>query len=399
MEERHWAAVVVTAVAIFVLVTSEMLPVSLLSALSRDLSVSVGVAGTTLTAPGLVAALAAPTLPIAAWRVDRRSLLGVLLGVLALSNALCALAPSFPVLFAARVLAGVSIGGSWAMAAGIGGRLVTGRSSARATSIIFGGVSVATIVGVPASALIGDAWGWRAAFGVSALSAALIGLVLVRVLPALPGSRASSPAALAESARNPAVRAGLVITALVVVGHFAAYTFVSPVLQASAGIAEGQLGTLLLVYGVTGVGGNFLAGALTARDVRRVMQGVALLLALAMFTLPAVATTPRGAALVMAWWGVSYGAVGVTVQAWIHQASPRAVEPATALSASVFNLAIAAGAFVGGRVVDQLGPLHVTTVGGVLALLAFVAAQLTRPDAPDCTAPLGREPEHGSCGT
>ncbi|MET0287298.1 MAG: MFS transporter [Polyangiales bacterium] len=394
MAERHWAAVVVTAVAIFVLVTSEMLPVSLLGALSKDLSVSVGVAGTTLTAPGLIAAVAAPTLPIAAWRVDRRTLLGVLLGVLALSNALCALAPSFAVLFAARVLAGVSIGGSWAMAAGIGGRLVTGPESARATSLIFGGVSVATIVGVPASALIGDAWGWRAAFGISALGAALIGVWLVRVLPPLPGSRATSPAALAESTRNPGVRAGLLITALIVVGHFAAYTFVSPVLQASAGIAEGELGKLLLVYGVTGVAGNFLAGALTTHAVRRVMQGVALLLALAMFALPAVATSELGALAIMAWWGVSYGAVGVSVQAWIHHASPRAVEPATALSASVFNLAIASGAFVGGRVVDTLGALHVTTLGGVLALLAFVAASLTRPDA---TAT--REPERTSCGT
>jgi predicted MFS family arabinose efflux permease len=379
MEQRDWVAVSVTAVAIFVLVTSEMLPISLITALSRELQVSVGVAGTTLTAPGLVAALVAPTLPILAWRVDRRLLLAGLMAVLAAANALCALAPSFPVLFAARVIAGVSIGGSWAMAAGIGGRLVTGPAAARATALIFGGVSVATVVGVPAGSLVGDVWGWRAAFGLSAGLAALLSLLLLRFLPRLPGSRAASSAGLAEAARNPGVRAGLAITALVVVGHCSAYTFISPILRASAGIQESELGTQLLVFGMAGVGGNFIAGALVAHDVRRVLQGVALLLALAMLTLAAVATSRLGAAAIMALWGTCSGALGVSVQAWIQQASPRAVEPATALSASVFNLGIASGSFAGGLAVDHLGALSVLTLGGALALLAATTAQVTRP--------------------
>ncbi len=380
MEQRHWDAVVVTAVAIFVLVTSEMLPVGLLDAIARELRVSVGVAGTTLTAPGLIAAFTAPALPITAWRVDRRWLLSGLMMLLAVGNTLCALAPSFSVLFAARVFVGISIGGSWGLAGGVSSRLVTGPRSGRAIAIIFGGVSVATVLGVPAGSLIGDAFGWRTAFGVSAATAAVLALLMVRTLPALPGSPESSPAALLQAVRNPGVRAGLLITAFVVVAHFAAYTFVGPILRASAGVQENALGTQLLAFGVAGVAGNFSAGMFILQNPRRVLQVVSLLLGVAMLALPAVAVGVPSALAIMALWGLSYGAIGVSIQAWVSRASPEAVEPASAMSACVFNFSIALGSFTGGRIVDHVGTLSVLTMGGSLALLAAVIAQVTRPE-------------------
>ncbi|MFC6525566.1 MFS transporter [Nonomuraea rubra] len=162
--QARWLAVTSVAVGTFTVVTSEMLPVGLLTSMAVDLGVSAGTAGLTMTAPGLVAAAAAPLLAIAARRADRRHVLLGLMALLAVANLMAAAAPAYPVLLAARVLTGVSIGGFWAFAAGLGPRLVPERAVGRATSIILGGVSVASVLGVPAATFVSSFAGWRSAF-------------------------------------------------------------------------------------------------------------------------------------------------------------------------------------------------------------------------------------------
>src|SRR5882757_2619462 len=144
-----WSGVLAVAGATFTVVTSEMLPVGLLTPLSRDLAVTEGTAGLTLTVTGLVAAISAPLLISALRRFDRRAVLCALMAVLAAGD-----------LLAARVLVGIGMGGVWAFAARLCGRLVPPRSAASATSLIFSGIAVASVLGVPAGAYLGELAGW-----------------------------------------------------------------------------------------------------------------------------------------------------------------------------------------------------------------------------------------------
>ncbi|MEU6667541.1 MFS transporter [Streptomyces sp. NPDC046727] len=371
---RPWAAVLTLAAATFAVVTTEMLPVGLLPALARDLRVSAGTAGLAVTLPGLVAAAAAPLLPVAVRRADRRTVLCALLLLLAAANLLTAYAPAFPVLLAARLLVGVCIGGVWAVAAGLGARLLPGPSAGRATAVVFSGIAVASVLGVPAGTLLGSVAGPRWAFAAMAGCALAVAGALAAVLPPLPAGRPVRLGTFPGLLRHPPVRRALTTVALLVTGHFAAYTYVRPVLQRAPGSGAALVSALLLGYGLAGVAGNFAGGALAARDPRRALRLIAVGLgAVVLLLIPAGGSTALSGALLVAW-GLAYGAVSVTAQNVLSAAAPQAPEAASALFAGVFNTAIALGALTGGRLADGPGPTAVLAVGAALALAAALAA-------------------------
>ncbi|MYR43576.1 MFS transporter [Streptomyces sp. SID5910] len=370
---RPWAAVLTVAAATFTVVTTEMLPVGLLTSLSAGLGVSPGTAGLAVTLPGVVAAAAALLLPVAVRRADRRRVLCVLLLLLAAANLLCALATGFAVLLAARTLVGVCIGGVWSVAAGLAVRLVPAASVGRATAVVFSGIAVASVLGVPAGTFLGEVAGRRWAFAVLALLALAVAGALALLLPPLPAERPVRPGAFGRLLRSPRFARGLTAVALLVTGHFAAYTYVRPVLERVPGTGAGPVSALLLVYGLAGVAGTFALGALAARDPRRALLTVSAGIALAVALLiPAGASLAASTALLVAW-GLLYGGVSVSAQSWLSAAAPEAREAASGLFAGVFNAAIALGAFTGGRVADGPGLASVLGLGAGLALLALAA--------------------------
>jgi predicted MFS family arabinose efflux permease len=372
-----WPAVLVVSTGIFTVVTAEMLPVGLLTPMGAALRVSEGAAGQTLTTTGVVAAVAAPLVVPALGRLDRRTALVALTGLLAAANLLAAWSPTFPVMIVARVLVGIAMGGIWALAAGLAVRLVPPGSVGRATATIFSGIAVASVLGVPAGTFLGALAGWRAAFVVVGGLSAVVALAMAVALPRLPAERATGLSGVTALLRNPRVLTGLVVVALLVVGHFGAYTYVRPVLEGRAVDAQ-LIGTLLLVYGVAGVLGNFVAGTAAVRSVRRTVQVLAALLVAAVALL-ALAPSAPAAAVALVVWGLGYGGVSVTAQTWMTVAAPDAREAASSLFAGVFNGAIALGAVGGGLVVDGFGPTAVLVWGAVLVLAALVAMALGRP--------------------
>ncbi|WP_369217825.1 MFS transporter [Streptomyces flavofungini] len=366
-------AVLALAVATFSVVTTEMLPVGLLTPIGSGLGVSDGTAGLAVTLPGVVAAFAALLLPVAVRRADRRTVLGALLVLLAAANAASALAPSFGVLLGARVLVGVCIGGVWAIAAGLGARLAGAAGAGRATAVIFSGIAVASVLGVPAGTLLGELTGWRWAFAALAALALGVAGLLAALLPPLPAGQAVRLGGFAGLLRVRRLRGGLLAVTLLVTGHFAAYTYVRPVLERVPGIGPGLISALLLAYGTAGVVGNFTGGAVAARDPRRALLAIcAGLGAVVLLLVPAGGSLAVSAPLLMAW-GLAYGGVSVSAQNWVMAAAPHAREAASALFAGVFNVAIALGAFAGGRVADSRGAGAALWLGGALAVLALVA--------------------------
>ncbi|MFE2938878.1 MFS transporter [Streptomyces sp. NPDC059255] len=364
-------SVLAVAAATFCVVTTEMLPVGLLTPLGRGLGASDGTAGLAVTLPGLVAALAAPLLPVAARRADRRTVLRALLLLLAAANVLSALAPAFGWLLLARGLVGVCVGGVWAIAAGLAARLVGGAGVGRATAVIFSGTAVASVLGVPAGTLMGGLAGWRWAFGAMAVLA-VAAAALLAVLPPLPAREAVRLGEVAGLFRTPGVRAVLVAAGLLVTGHFAAYTYVRPALERVAGIGPGPVSGLLLGYGAAALAGTFLAGAAAARAPRRALLGLAALLATTVLLTVPAGGSPAAAVALLLVWGVAYGGVPVSAQSWLMTVVPEHREAGSALFTGVFNAAIALGALLGGRAVDRHEVAGAFGLGGALAALAVV---------------------------
>ncbi|WP_225726524.1 MULTISPECIES: MFS transporter [unclassified Nocardia] len=373
---RNWLAVAAVATATFAMVTVEAMPVGLLTPIGRTFDVSAGAVALTVTLPGLVASVAAPVLPVAIGRLDRRLVLLGLLGLMLAATLVSAAAPGFAVLLAARAVVGVAIGGFWALAASCAIRLVPPHHIPRATSLAFGGATVANVLGVPAATLIGNLSGWRVAFLVVAGFGVVVAVTLGALLPRLSAETAVSLRELLRQLRIPAVRAGVIATFLLVGGHWAAYTFIRPALQDLSGLSAAAIGPAQLGFGVAGVLGTFAGGSAAARDPRRALIWAAALLTAALALFGIVGSTPVGGIAVLLVWGVAFGAIPVGVQSWILRAAPDNAEAATALNTSLYNLAVALGALLGGIIVDATSVGGVLITGAVFGAVAIVAVAL-----------------------
>jgi predicted MFS family arabinose efflux permease len=366
-------AVLSVMMGIFAIVTTEILPIGLLTSIGADFTVSDGTAGLMMTMPGFLAAVCAPTITVATARVDRRLMLCAFMLLLTAANVITAAAPAFWAVLVARVLVGVTIGGFWSIGAGLAERLVPRRSVARATAVIFSAVPLGSVLGVPAGTLIGDLAGWRVAFAAMALLSAGVLAALLVALPPLPSAGATRLGVLRAMLGTTGVRMGLLVTFLVVLAHFAAYTYVTPFLTEVTGAGPGAITLLLLAYGVAGFAGNLLGGAAAARWTRAAFGVSAAALAAATVLLPVLGAGPAGAAVLLMAWGLAYGAVPVCSQTWFAASAPHAPEAASILFTASFQATIGVGALAGGAVVDHASPSAVMLFGGCAAGLAAAA--------------------------
>ncbi|MCD0486391.1 MFS transporter [Streptacidiphilus sp. ASG 303] len=376
-----WPAVASVSLMCFVLVLTEFLPIGLLPALASDLHVSLGTVGLVVVAPGLTAAVVAPLLTVASGRLDRRRVLVMLALLTAASNILAACAPDMAVMAAARVLLGVGVGGFWAMGAGVAVRLVPARAAHRATALITAGISAGTVVSLPLGALVGHLAGWRTAFLLAAGASLLALTALVLRLPALPATGAVSLTTLTTALRRPGPRTALLGAALIFLGHFAAYTYLTPYLEDRAHFGPAAVTAVLLAYGAAGLAGNFAAGAAIGRSPRTVhVAATALVAAVAALLGPLSGAAPAVVALVVVW-GAAFGAVPLVLQTSITRTTPEDPESGMALLVSVSQIALAAGSFAGGLVVDGYGIRAGFTFGAALALLSTATRLLPLPSS------------------
>lgn len=368
----RWWAVVAVMIGIFLLVTAEQLPIGLLSQVASSMGVSPGMAGLMVTVPGVVAAFSAPLLPVAVGRLDRRIMLTVLMTVMVVGSVLSALASSFALLLAARVLVGLSIGGFWAVAGSIAPRLVPEAQVPKAMTMIFGGVAAASVLGVPLGTLLGDLSNWRVAFGALGGLSLLTAIALWCWLPPLPPREPVRLRVLAQQFSNRGVRVAVLTTGFVVVGHFAAYTFISPILQEISGISQRHVSSLLLLYGAAGIIGNIAAGMFAGRHPYRAVLVIPSLLMIIVAVFPLLGVQPSSGVMLLMVWGAVFGSVSVSIQTWILRTAPN-TEAATALMAFTFNMSIGLGAMMGGRIVDGASlPIAMWAASGLFLLGALL---------------------------
>ncbi len=363
-----WLAVASVGIGAFALVTSEFLPVGLLPAMAADLGITKGQAGLMITTPGAIAAVAAVAVTVGSGRLDRRIVLMALTALLVLSNLIVALAPSFGWILLGRALLGVGVGGFWAIGTAVGPRLVSPAHAARAMSIIFAGVSLGTVAGVPAGALVGELVGWRAAFGSATAIAVLVLLGQAFLLPALPPTQAIRLRQLPAILGIRKARLGLVATALLFVGQFAGYTYISPFLKQVSGMGATTVSALLLAYGLTGFIGNMLGGWAVGKSERGALIATSLVLGLATLAMPVFGGNQVAATVLVGIWGLAFGAMPISVQTWMYKAAPELMEGSSALFVATAQVGLASGALLGGIAVDHLGVSSAMILGGSFAL-------------------------------
>lgn len=226
---RGWLGVAAITASLFVFLTTELMPIGLLTPLSESLGVSVGSAGLMVTAQGVAAGLGVPF--IVAWsrRINRRRLLSTLLAVLAVGNLITAVAPNYPLILGTRLLMGFASGVFWAIGVSMAMRIVPEKHANRAAAIVMSGISIATVVGIPLGTLLESVSDWRTTFLIMAGLSGLVFVAVVLTIPSLPSANAVSVREVFELPfRNVQLRMVLVMVVLFVLGHFGAYTFVRP---------------------------------------------------------------------------------------------------------------------------------------------------------------------------
>ncbi|MBA4014414.1 MAG: MFS transporter [Phenylobacterium sp.] len=362
-----WSGVAALSLSVFGLVTAEFLPPSVLTPLASGLDVSLGAAGQAVTATAVVGAFAALLVPVVTSRWDRRLVMLGLLMLLSVSNLMTAAAVNLPMLLAARVVLGVSLGGFWSMAAATTMRLVPMPVMPRAMSIVFTGVTVATVSAAPLGAYVGDLWGWRTAFLIAGLVGVLALAGLWATLPKLKPTAAAGLKDLLEVAIRPRAMVVLASVLVVISGHFAGFTYIRPVLEQVVRLDVAAISLVLLAFGCAGFIGNFVGAFLAERDPKLAIITGSGLMTVAMAGLVLLGAAPWLAAMALTLWGMAFAMLPVGFQAWMVTDVPDRPELAGGLLTAAFQVAIATGAVAGGLLVDRFGVLSASTYCGAAA--------------------------------
>jgi predicted MFS family arabinose efflux permease len=352
----------VLAAAAFIYVTAEILPVGALPAIARGLHVSVPVVGTLLAWYALVAAVT--TIPLVRWTAHwpRRRALLLSLACLTASQLISAMAPNFVVLAGGRVLSAITHGLMLSVLAPIATRLVPASHSGRATTVIYVGISLAVVVGSPATAAMSLLWGWRVAVGAVAAVAAVVTVAAWAVLPVqtLSQEQLAHIGSGARHYRNRRLVIVSLLTMVAVTGHYISYTYIAVIIRDVVGVRGPALAWLLATYGVAGL----LAMPLIARpsDHRprtAVMSCMAalwltflVLIALTLHNVPTAASILIGIAAI-ALWGATANAVSPMLQAAAMRAGADDPDGASGLYMAAFQIGIVAGSSAGGLLYER----------------------------------------------
>ncbi|GAA4266020.1 MFS transporter [Frondihabitans peucedani] len=370
--KRGWAGVIAVGIGSFALSVTELLPVGLLTPISKELGVTEGTAGLMVGVPAIVAAISALAFVVLAGKTDRRKLLIAGSILLLLSDVVSLTAPNFLVMIIARALLGLSLGSFWAIAGSLGARLVHEKYIGAATSVIFAGLSIAAVIAVPMGSFIATIAGWREAFLVASIMGAVVVALQLIAVPKLVVDQAPTLSALPVLIRRKSILVLLLTVALVFVGQYVSYTYITPYLNSNLGITGGTASALLLAFGIGGIIGNFGGGALAVKHLKPMLLLFLVLMAGAMIASQFLTGSLAAPVIVLVAWGLGFGAAPASLQVWIFKIAHDHPEAGTALLISVLNIAIATGTSVGGVIVDSAGIRASFWVGAALLVIAVL---------------------------
>jgi len=363
--------------------TTEFATMGLLPEIAADLDASIPAAGNAITAYALGVVVGAPTLAAIGARLDRRTLLGWLLVAFTVANVASAFAPTLPTLVAARFLSGLPHGAFFGVGAVLGTAVVGPQRRGRAVATMMTGLTVACALGVPLTAVVGHAVGWRWSFvGVGAIG--LLTLLAARAwvpgLAPLPGATVRTELA---ALRNRRLWVAFGAGAIGFGGMFAVYSYVKPLLTEVTGLSVGLVPLVLALFGVGMTVGTLLGGRLADRTVLGTVVGGMVATIVVLVAIALVGRSPVPAVVAIVLLGVASQVLSLALQSRLMDVTPDAPSLGAALCHSALNLGNASGAFFGGLVIDAgLGYLAPAWLGAGLTALGLLVVVTVGRGAP-----------------
>lgn len=370
-------ALIALAISAFGIGTTEFVPVGLLSSLADDLSISITLAGLLISGYAMGVAIGAPVLTALTNKMNRKTLLLLLMIVFIVGNSVAAMSTSFGLLLVARFITAFSHGVFFSIGSTIAADLVPEHKRASAIAFMFTGLTVATVTGVPLGTLIGQALGWRATFW----AVALLGVIAIFASAILvPKNLKQAPPSNFEDnfkiLTNVPLLIAFSITALGYGGTFVAFTYLSPILETITGFEPSAISIILLVYGIAVAIGNTIGGKAANKNPIRALFWMFFIQAIVLIVLTFTAPYKLSGVITIFFLGLFAFMNVPGLQIYVVQLAekyvPSAVNLASALNIAAFNVGIAIGAFVGGLIVDSIGIIHTPWIGGVMVLGAVL---------------------------
>ncbi|WHS62476.1 MFS transporter [Pseudomonas sp. G2-4] len=372
-----WGAVLAMSLCAFALVTSEFLPVSLLTPIATDLALTEGQAGQAISISGLFAVITSLFISSVIRRLDRRPVLLFLTALMVASGTLVALAPNYSMLMLGRAVLGIAIGGSWAMSTAVVMRIAPEGVVPKAIALIQGGTALATAVAAPLGSFMGGLIGWRGAFFCVVPLAVVALCWQAFTLPKMPGDNASGSAIdvfrLLGSAK---VASGMAAVGFLFMGQFALFTYLRPFLESVTHVNVSELSLLLLIIGMAGLAGTMVIGSVLNKGLYRVLMIIPLLMSGIALALLAYGSSMWTTAVLLGAWGLVATCAPVGWFTWLSRTLPQDAETGGGLMVAVIQLAITLGATVGGLLYDGMGYQATVIASGVFLLVAAALALL-----------------------
>ncbi|MCX5198689.1 MFS transporter [Streptomyces sp. NBC_00249] len=384
-------AVYVLGLSVFALGTSEFMLSGLLPPIAEDMGVSIPQAGLLISAFAIGMVVGAPLLAVATLRLPRRTTLVALISLFGLGQVAGALAPTYGLLFASRVVSALACAGFWAVGAAVAIAMVERHQRARAMAVMIGGLSIANVLGVPAGAFLGEQFGWRAAFwSVGAASAvALVGiLALIPKIP-LPAEKPRLGREL-RIYRDRQVWLSIGVTALAAGGVFCAFSYLSPLLTDVAGLDSKWVPWILGLFGVGALIGTTVGGRIADANLFGVMIWGITASTVFLTALALLASTAAAAIALSFLLGVSAFFTAPALNARMFNVAGAAPTLAGATTTAAFNLGNTGGPWLGGTVIDAgLGFSATAWAGAAMTVtaigLTLIALRLDRRTPPPAT--------------
>ncbi|MEE6164827.1 MULTISPECIES: MFS transporter [unclassified Mycolicibacterium] len=379
----RWLAVVALALGGFGIGTTEFVAMGLLPDIASSFGISEPTAGHVISAYALGVVVGAPVIAAVTARLPRKALLLGLITVFTLGNLASMVAPSYPTLVAARFVAGLPHGAFFGIAALAAAHLMGPQNRAKAVAHVLSGLTIATVLGVPIASWLGQALGWRSAFGLVVVIGVITLTALWFWLPDhLRNMHATSPLTELGALRRPQVWLAVLVGMIGFGGMFAVYTYISTTMTDVAGLSRALVPVALMVFGLGMVLGNLVGGRLADKSVIRALYLSLGALGVLLAVFVAAAHNPWTALLVLFGVGAAGSAVGPALQTRLMDVAHDAQTLAAALNHSALNIGNATGAWVGGLVIaagyGYTAPAAagaLLAVGGLLVLTASVASE------------------------